>query len=239
DDLEILDTDFTFPQLFYSRFELLNREIENLRNRGYETVIKTKSSEHFDNNLKKYINIDIDFKTTSADKYIQTLITNLKDADIPAGFISESLKLAVFTDREIFGTIYLTRPEKAKKYSSNIKKLLRQFEGSIEIGDYLVHEDYGIGIYAGLTQERIDDQEMEYLLIKYAKEDELYVPINQIEKITKYIGPEGVEPRITRLGKVSWENVKQKIKKSTGLLARELVEHYAKRQMAEAKPLKQ
>lgn len=235
DNFEIINLDFTLPQLFYSKFDLLKREIDTLKSNGYKVVIKTKNLNHLEDGLKKYINNfnDIVFK----EDFYSNIIENLKEIDLPGGFISSTLKLAVLTDREIFGSIYLTRPEKTKKFSNNIKKLLRQFEGSIEIGDYVVHKDYGIGIYSGLTQEKIDGEELEYLLIKYAKEDELYVPLNQIEKITKYIGPEGVEPRITRLGRISWENVKDKIKKSTTLLAKELVEHYAKRQIASAKPI--
>jgi len=78
----------------------------------------------------------------------------------------------------------------------------------------------------------------DYLLLKYDKEDELYVPIHQIDKITRYIGPENIEPKLTRLGKTSWEVLKRKVKKSTQLLARELVEHYAKRELAKAKAIR-
>lgn len=226
-DKTIIETDFTFPSLFYSNVDLLKREIKNLENNGYKIVIKTKNSDA----LSAVLKINNEFKFETRDFSLDLT------KDIAAGFISESLKLAVITDREIFGSIYLTRPEKAQKFPSNIKKLLRQFEGTIEIGDYIVHEDYGIGIYSGLTQERVDDQELEYILIKYAESDELYVPLNQIEKITKYIGNEGVKPRITRLGRASWEHVKEKIKKSTTLLAKDLVEHYAKRELAEAKSI--
>lgn len=227
----VINTNFTLPPLFYSKVDLLKREIDSLESRGYKVFIKSKNSEFVEKELKK-------------DQYFQlnkiTFISNflnprsVLELDLAAGFINESEKIALFTDREIFGTIFLTRPEKTEKFSGNIKKLLRLFEGSIEIGDYVVHEDYGIGKYSGLAQESVDGVEMEYLLIKYDQSDELYVPLNQINKITKYIGPEGVEPRITRLGKVSWNNIKHKIKKSTSLLAKELVEHYALREMAKA-----
>lgn len=214
----IVNTDFTLPPLFYSNYELFKSQVKALRDNNYTVIIKSKQD--LEEESDEFINNEFNFK-----------------AEIPAGVISENLKLAVFTDREIFGSIYLTRPEKAQKFPSNIQKLLRQFEGTIEIGDYIVHEDYGIGIYSGLTQEKVGDTELEYLLVKYAQDDELYVPLNQIEKITKYIGTEGVAPRITRLGRASWEHVKEKIKKSTTLLAKDLVEHYAKRELAKATPI--
>lgn len=232
EDIEIIDTDFNLPPLFYSKFDLLEREINNLERNGYTVIIKSKNEEA----IPKELRTKKDKIWELSNRLIKIDVIN--STDLSAGFISETMKLAVLTDREIFGSIYLTRPEKARKYSNNIKKLLRQFEGSIEIGDYIVHEDYGIGIYSGLTQEKVDDQYLEYLLVKYDKEDELYVPLNQIEKLTKYIGPEGVAPRITRLGKVSWEHLKTKIKTSAGLLAKDLVEHYAKRGIAETEPIK-
>jgi transcription-repair coupling factor (superfamily II helicase) len=238
ENFDLIQTDFTMPQLFYSRFDLMKNEIENLSKQGYQVIIKSKSEEQ----IKEHADFAVEFNQFKNTNKKTTLIEesleqNLQDIELPAGFISESLRLAVFTDREIFGSIFLTRPTKVSN-SKNIQKLLRQLEGSIEIGDYVVHEDYGIGIYSGLTQERIDDEDLEYLLIKYDKEDELYVPLNQIHKITKYIGPEGVEPRITRFGRVSWEHIKQKIKKSASLLAKDLVEHYAKRSLAKAEPIR-
>ncbi len=229
ESLELIITDFQYPQLFYSRFDLLENEIKALESKGYKIYIKTKNRENLPEKFSKYIQL----KSSN----FEIINSNLSEVDIPAGLISEQLKLAIFTDRELFGSIYLTRPERIKSISSNIKKLLRQFEGEIEIGDYVVHEDYGLGIYSGLTQEKVDDEMMEYLLIKYDAGDELFVPLHQIEKITKYIGPEGVAPKITRLGKVTWEHIKAKIKKSTSILARELIEHYAKREVSEAKPL--
>lgn len=224
---EIIKTDYQFPQLFYSRLDLFEKEVERLENQGYHIYIKTENENSLGYELQKYLDLPKDNR----------ILQNIKNIEVQAGFISEQEKLAVFTDRELFGTIFLTRPERLKKSTTNIQRLLQQFEGNIEMGDYVVHEDYGIGIYSGLTQEMIDDQMYEYLLLKYDKEDELYVPINQIEKITKYIGNEGVEPRVTRLGGVSWENVKRKIKASTRLLAKELIEHFAKREVSKAKAI--
>lgn len=217
---EINNTDFTLPQLFYSKTDLFEREVYRLRENGYKILIQSKSD-------------DVEL---GSDKLPEDSHLNIK-TDLPAGFISESLKIAVFTDREIFGTIYLSRPERTKKLNNNIQKLLRQFEGNIDVGDYVVHEDYGIAVYKGLTQEKVDDLMMEYLELQYFGDDQLLVPINQVEKITKYIGNEGSEPKLSRLGKISWGQVKEKVRKSTGLLARELVEHYAKREVAHAKPI--
>lgn len=234
-NFDYLEGDFHYPQLFYGKFKLLEQEIANLERSGYEVLIKTKNKDDLPDEL-----LHFHTKKLKMPKYegYENFIEQLKQKSIPAGFISRKLNLAVFTDRELFGAIYLAKPERTKSLSNNIKRLLLEFEGSIQIGDYVVHEDYGVAVYAGLRQEAANDQLMEYLLLKYDGGDELFVPLHQIEKLTKYIGNENVPPKITRLGKTTWEHVKAKIKKSTSLLARDLIEHFAKREVSEAKTIK-
>ncbi|MEP7103347.1 MAG: helicase-related protein [Candidatus Dojkabacteria bacterium] len=232
---DVMNSDFTFPPLFYSKINIFELEVERMRKLSYEIIIKS-SNETVNRLSTNYSELNIEEDSVTG-LTRNTISHQLKTLNLAAGFISESLKIAVFTDREIYGTIFLTRPEKSKKFNSNIQKLLRQFEGNIEMGDYVVHEDYGIAEYKGLTQQEVDGNMMEYLELRYFGEDQLFVPINQIEKITKFIGNEGSEPRLSKLGRVQWAQVKEKIKKSTSLLAHELVEHYAKREVASAEPI--
>jgi transcription-repair coupling factor (superfamily II helicase) len=238
-------TDFQYPQLFYSRQELLLQEINRLKNLHYQILIKTNNHQDLNENLQPFTTSKIqsaqifeDWNISVANlPIIQQGQQDFFDRNLHAGVVSEKLKLAIFTDREIFGSIYLSRPERKLSNLGNLKKLLLQFEGDIQIGDYVVHEDYGIGVYSGLTQQELEGEMLEYLLLKYDKDDELYVPIHQIEKLTKYIGSESVPPKLTRLGKQTWQSVKDKIKKSTGLLARELVEHYALREVSKSEKI--
>ncbi len=225
-NVEFLNTDFVLPQLFYSNNDLFDKEIERLKGNGYQVVI----------NSEGYKKPKVEIPETK-NYWIESFFKNITEKLPAAGFESKWFKFSYFTDREIYGTIFLTRPERTKKFNGNIQKLLRQFEGNIEIGDYVVHEDYGIALYNGLKQEKVGDLEMEYLFLQYDAGDELLVPISQIEKITKFIGQEGNPPKLSRMGKRSWAEVKEKVKKSTGLLARELVEHYAKRELSKAKPI--
>lgn len=211
---EVIETGYTLPPLFYSNKLIFQKEINTLEGQGYKVFIDSKNY-HDEKHIPN-----------------KSIITGL-----PAGYISEKDKIVVFTDREIFGTIRLTGRRNDRKEKGNIAKLLRELEGSINIGDYIVHEDYGIGIYNGMTQELIDGEMREYIYIKYDKDDELYVPLTQISKITKYIGPEGIEPKITRLGRVSWENIKTKIKKSAHILAKDLLTHFAKREISSTEPI--
>ncbi len=236
---DVLNTDFTLPPLFYSKINIFENEVKRLRSIGYQVLIKSET--YKEDSLQKTDDRTNEIQPVTNNHQPSTRNEILEKAksikNLAAGFSSESLKIAVYTDREIYGTIFLTRPEKSKKFNSNIQKLLRQFEGNIEMDDYVVHEDYGIAQYAGLSQQEIDGTMMEYLELHFFGDDTLFVPINQIEKITKYIGNEGAEPKLSKMGRVQWEHVKERVKKSTSLLASQLVEHFAKREVAKAVPI--
>lgn len=238
EDYEIIKTDFIYPNLYYSRFDILEKEIENYKNNSYSIFISTKNIDHISTELVEYTHTQNLNSIKESNVFAKNLIHNIHSANLPAGFISKELKLVYLTDRELFGSLFLTRPERTRDDSNNIKRLLRQFEGNIEIGDYVVHQDYGIGIYSGLSQEDVDGSTMEYLLLTYANNDQLYVPIHQVDKITKFIGPDNVPPKLTKLGKGNWETAKEKVKKTTQILAKELVEHYALREIAKGTPIK-
>jgi len=239
DDYVIIRTDFTYPNLYYSRFDILDKEIKNYLSNDYSIFISTKNIDHVGDEIIEYTHLqNLDKLKKSKNLFAENLISSIHSANLPAGFISKELKLVYLTDRELFGSLFLSRPERSKNDSNNIKRLLRQFEGNIEIGDYVVHQDYGIGIYSGLTQEEVEGITNEYLLLTYANNDQLYVPIHQVDKITKFIGPDNVPPRLTKLGKGNWEAAKEKVKKTTQILAKELVEHYALREIAKGTPIK-
>lgn len=235
DDYEIIRTDFQYPNLYYSRLDILEKEIKNYITNGYKVFITTKNIDHITDNLIEYTNLNnLDELKNIEDTFTQNFLEQLQITTLPAGFITKEYKLVYLTDRELFGSIFLTRPERTIDDSNNIKRLLRQFEGNIEIGDYVVHQDYGVAIYSGLTQEEVEGATMEYLLLTYANNDQLLVPIHQVDKITKYIGPDNLQPKLTKLGKGDWEKAKDKVKATTRILAKELVQHYALRELAKA-----
>jgi len=216
--------DIQYPQLFFNRFDLLAKYVREKSELGYSIIINSKHADNLPAELKNHV--------------------NPKYEDIEAGFVTLKGKVIYLTDRELFGTVFLNK-ETGKLNSDRARKLLSELEGEIDIGDYIVHEDHGIGIYAGLTQEKYEQKVPtgfntfiinqiyeDYILIKYAEGDELYVPINQINKITKYIGSENSEPVLTRLGKTEWAVIKRKVKESIAIYAKELVNDIAKRETA-------
>lgn len=220
-----INFDFVYPALYFNRFDLLLTEIEKKVKSGYQIKVYTNHTDAIPKELHTYLE---------------------KEANNNSGYESSELKLLVLTDKELFGTVFLGQEVK-KLSSERARKVLANLEGELEIGDYVVHEDHGVGIYKGIKQEEYEQEirigvgekitrkiKEDYILIGYAQEDELYVPLRQVDKLTKYISIDDQEPEITRLGKTDWESIRQRTKESIFAMAKELVDLYAKRELAKA-----
>lgn len=132
--------------------------------------------------------------------------------------------LSVYTDSEIFGFIKKRRLAKRRNVPHHL------FASELARGDYVVHIEHGIGRYSGLTRVPSDKTEQEYLVLEYAAGDKLYVPVDQIDRVSRYIGGGDEPPRLTRLGTQEWTQTKTRIKKSVADMAEDLVRLYAARE---------
>jgi transcription-repair coupling factor (superfamily II helicase) len=140
------------------------------------------------------------------------------------GFRIPEAKLVLLTFDEIFGT--RKRPPPAKGYPSHYLTSLSELKQD----DYVVHLDHGIGVYRGLKFLKVADVEGEFLHLEYEAGDRLYLPVDRINMVQKYIGGDGAQPSLDRLGGSSWEKVKARAKKSIFAMAEELVQLYALRE---------
>ncbi|MFC1898022.1 transcription-repair coupling factor [Candidatus Cloacimonadota bacterium] len=142
------------------------------------------------------------------------------------GFNLTDAKLAVFTDHEIFSRY------KRKRRSTHFSKeeALVDYE-SLKPGDYVVHIDHGVGIYAGLNKLLLDGNTIECLTLRYANNDVVYVPTFQLTLVSKFVSEEGVAPTIHKLGSKKWENTKSRAKKQIELVAEDLIKLYAERRL--------
>ncbi len=102
----------------------------------------------------------------------------------------------------------------------------------LKIGDYVVHKNYGIGIFIGVNTITADGTTKDYIKLKYKNEDILYVPTNQLDTIRKYVGGDAINPPVNSLGSKDWIKTKEKVKNNLRAVARELIELYAKREKA-------
>ncbi len=154
-----------------------------------------------------------------------TLVEAHRDDLLPHSIQNPDLQCALLTDREIFSL------RKAGKQRS-IQKLALDFLTSLSPGDYVVHMEHGIGRFEGMTQKVIDEVTREYLELTYAEGDKLFVPVDQADKLSKFVHEEGEEPVLTRLGMSEWKRVTDRIKEETKEVAKELLALYAKRAKA-------
>lgn len=133
--------------------------------------------------------------------------------------------LHLYTDAELFGW---RRPEPRRRAQPRTAPPESGF-ADLDIGDYVVHIEYGIGRFGGLQKRVIDDVQREYLVIEYAGTDTLYVPIHQADRLSRYVGADDRPPQLNKLGSQEWNRTKQTTQHAVEEVARELLDLYAAR----------
>ncbi|MCG8351321.1 MAG: transcription-repair coupling factor, partial [Chloroflexales bacterium] len=152
---------------------------------------------------------------------------------LDAGWRSPDLNLTLYTDSEIFGWRQ-RRPiaERRQRRERNVEERAAFLRG-LKVGDYVVHIEHGIAVYEGLLRRKVGDVEREYLNLRYAGGDRLYVPVDQVDRVARYIGSGDAVPQLTRLGAQEWERAKRKARAAVRDLANELLAIYSQRQLRE------
>jgi transcription-repair coupling factor (superfamily II helicase) len=149
----------------------------------------------------------------------------LVDRSLNGGFEGGPDRLAVVTDRELFGTVRVRRPKAMRRV------VPRDILERLSPGDLVVHIDHGIAKYEQMLRRGEDGQERDYLELSFAAGDRIFVPVEQINRVSRYTGGEG--PTLSRLGGTDWLRTKQRVRKAVADLAEELLRLYAKREAAE------
>ncbi|QWR76624.1 transcription-repair coupling factor [Candidatus Magnetomonas plexicatena] len=137
--------------------------------------------------------------------------------------------LLVLTELELFGEV-----KRPKKYRGSTKGEILRTADDLKPGDYIVHNEHGIGLFEELRRESAEDFNYDMLAIQYADGARLYVPVYGIEQVKKYRASEGVTPRLDKLGGKTWAAVKRKVRKNIEELAQKLIAHYAQREITPA-----
>ena len=153
------------------------------------------------------------------------LIDVEKEDVFPQSFQVPDAKLFLLTDKDVA----MVRDVKKKVTNRNV---FDDFLTGLKMGDYVVHADHGIAKFLGLDQKTVDEVTKEYLKLGYAENDKLFVPIDQADKVNKYIGSAELMPKLTRLGSAEWNTLTSRVKKETQAIAKELLKLYAERRAA-------
>lgn len=168
--------------------------------------------------------------------YPDSEFTNLEftESSLSEGFILNlqspvSNSLHLITDSEIFGWERPQPRTRQRKTADTPESLY----ADLQAGDYVVHVDHGIGRFAGLIQRQMDGHEREYLTVEYDRDDILYVPVHQADRLTRYVGADGGKPSLDNLGGQAWAETKSKVKEAVQKVAEDLLDLYARRQVVE------
>ena len=145
---------------------------------------------------------------------------NIVDVDIPLGMIFPAAKMALVSLSDTQGAM-ATR----KRSRIDVTEITFPFKS----GDYVVHAAHGVAFFRDIVRQDVGGSERDYLLLEYAEGDKLYVPVEQLDRVTRYVGPEGSSPRLTRLNTSDWSRAMAKARKATKQLAFDLVDVYTRR----------
>ena len=207
----------TSPQpLFHKNFELVEQSLTDLIERGYQLYILTDSAKQAERLKTIFEECGGDIPFTAVDKTIH------------GGFADHTMRVACYTDHQIFDRFhkYNLRSDKARSGKMAISlKELSQFEP----GDYVVHIDHGVGRFAGLVRMPNGSSTQEVIKLVYSNDDVVFVSIHSLHKISKYKSKEGEAPRINKLGTGAWEKLKERTKTKIKDIARDLIKLYSQR----------
>ncbi len=148
------------------------------------------------------------------------------------GWRASNMRLTLFTDTEIFGWRQRRPVSERSRKSDKRAEERAAFLRGLKVGDYVVHIEHGIAQYDGMIRRTVGGIEREYLNLRYAEGDRLYVPVDQVDRVSRYIGSGDSAPQLTRLGTQEWERAKRKARAAVQDLAEDLLKLYAARRMS-------
>ncbi|MGO1368176.1 transcription-repair coupling factor [Senegalia sp. (in: firmicutes)] len=212
-------------QAFHNKIDILKDELNRLTYKGYKIIILSGTEDRgkrLRDNLKEE-GIQVSF-SSDYNIDIKTGQIVIVPGTISQGFEYPDIKFMIISDKEVFGTIKRKRSKRDKKDQKKINSFR-----DLKVGDYVVHENHGIGKYIGMEQLAVDGIKKDYLSVKYSGEDRLYIPVEQMDLIQKYIGQDAGKAKVSKLGSGEWSRTKNKVKKAIKEMAIDLLQLYAKR----------
>ena len=198
---------------------------------GNFAYLKEELSQLLENNYKIYIFSNSEVQSLRIGKILENMDVEVINGAISGGFVLPDSRIIAIQENEIFG--------RKKRPPASVKKAKSSpIDSFVELnkGDYVVHINYGIGRFVGIDRIKASDTERDYIELEYADEETLFIPIEQVNMIQRYIGGEGNVPHLDHIGGKSWEARKAKARKAAEELAGRLIKLYSRRQSAKGYP---
>lgn len=202
---------------FHQQFNLLADSLHQNQNAGLKNILLSETPDQFERLRQIFEELDRAI-------HFQKLPIGLSQ-----GYIDSQIGIACYTDHQIFGRYY--RYKSPQRYSKSQAITLKELN-SLQPGDYVVHIDYGIARFGGLSKVTANDRQQEVLRLIYKDNDVVYVSLHALHKISKYTGKEGLVPTMSKLGTSAWDQKKKKVKQKVQVMAKELIQLYSKRKHA-------
>ncbi|WP_294188410.1 transcription-repair coupling factor [uncultured Clostridium sp.] len=211
---------------YQGQLDLLIDDIKDKKSKGYRTIILSGTRPRGERLVNTLRDRDIESVYKDDVSSIELGEVIITFGNLLKGFEYPELKLCVISDKDVFGEA----KRKISKKKTNKKGIgkIKSF-AELKLGDYVVHANHGVGVYKGIKQIEVGGHKRDYLDIVYDKGDKLYVPVDQLDLVQKYIGSEGKTPKVNKLGSAEWSKAKAKVRKSINEIAQDLVKLYATR----------
>ncbi len=208
---------------YNNSFESLMSDIEKWKKKDYKIVIISPSATRARRMTKNLVDNDIAAHySDDKDKPLVASSVRLTQGRIKTGFVIPECKLAVVSEGDIFVSKEQKKKQKVKFKGDKISSF-----SDIIVGDYVVHERHGVGIYQGIEKVETEGRLKDYISIEYAKGSKLFVPVEQLDIIGKLSGKDTTRVKLNKLGGTEWNKVRQSVKGHVDDIARELVDLYA------------
>jgi transcription-repair coupling factor (superfamily II helicase) len=215
-------------QNFHGQMHLLKAEVDRWKKGNYAILFLGPDEERVKKLERVLEDYEINASIVAGGTQLNPGKVQIMKGNLHAGFELSIQKIAVITEEELF----TKRVKKAtnRQKLSNAERIKSYSE--LKIGDYVVHVNHGIGKYLGIETLVINGIHKDYLQIHYQGTDKLYVPVNQIDLVLKYVGSEGKEPKVYKLGGSDWKKVKKKVQSTVEDIADDLIKLHAEREAA-------
>ncbi|MDR3161009.1 MAG: transcription-repair coupling factor [Spirochaetaceae bacterium] len=205
------------PRSFFGNILYLKEELAALFKQGWQVLVAAES----DGQALRIREVLRDLDEGHPGSLV------IENLSLSAGFALPKLRLMVIQENEIFG-----RRKRLPRSSKQVRSSPIDTFVELNPGDYVVHVNYGIGLFKGIERIKTQGHERDYIKLEYLEEEVVFVPIEQVNLVQRYIGNEGAPPRLDKLGSKSWENRKGRVKKSVEDIAQRLLLLYSRRKAA-------